>query len=827
LLSERNIKIALYSGGLLLVLAGLIFIGVNWTRIPGSGKFAITLLVTGLMYFGGYLLFKRPAYTIGGIALLAIASGFLTLNFAVLQIYVLGPSGLPDDVMWLIASPICLIAYGLTAYWSRSDLFVYFSQAAIVSTVTAALVVFDAPELVYLLAYSLLAFVLLVLARYARTTPWSELTYLPLLYVSQVAMPTLLIMAVIAWIEFSGCIECTSGSPWLAIIVLGMGVLFYVFTNATFKWLAARWAAVPLFALVVAISLIELDFSDTVIAVTLMLVSLALLVLGNVLERKEEQRAGGWPFYATAYAVALLVTIMAIPETEDLIKVLFGDVALLAISAAIFRAEWCVYGAAWLCMVPVYLLINLNVPVLRDQGLLMGLLGLIYVAIGYIVGRRTLRQGGPFLTAGAFLSILTVALVSGDLLTTSIILIVIALLYTLMALWIGWTWLLYPALFALNLCVFTVNDYLIEDVQILDNSLIISYAILGMITTFGGLLLRRSQSKEWAWPLYVTGSIDLIVAYAGGLVSADWLAVSISALLAGILLSFTWFEREEIRRLKLPPLLTYLSLLIIFGALFYVLHMIGEDSLDSWPAFAAGLCAVFLATAELFRGEPWMELFGVPLRFTGMSLMAIPMIGAVIIFEPLLAAVTFAIAGIAYAAEAALQKIVELAYLSVGSFVVVIAALLMYFEVTEPQAYTIPVGVAFLGVGWNERLRGQTITYRVATLLGLVILMGSAFFQSLPQGEYIYAYLLGFESLVAVAWGIHTHSRGYVQLGVLALFMNAVVQFGPAFLELPRWIQIGVTGSILLGIGLAALFKRDEILTARKKLADDWRQWEP
>ena len=49
LLSDRNIKIALYTGGLLLVLAGLIFIGVNWTRIPGPGKFAITLLITGLM----------------------------------------------------------------------------------------------------------------------------------------------------------------------------------------------------------------------------------------------------------------------------------------------------------------------------------------------------------------------------------------------------------------------------------------------------------------------------------------------------------------------------------------------------------------------------------------------------------------------------------------------------------------------------------------------------------------------------------------------------------------------------------------------------------
>jgi uncharacterized membrane protein len=85
------LKIALYTGGILLVIAGLIFIGVNWTRIPGPVKFAILLAVTGLMYLGGALLCKRPRLRMGGIALLAIASGFLPLNIAVLQLYVFRP----------------------------------------------------------------------------------------------------------------------------------------------------------------------------------------------------------------------------------------------------------------------------------------------------------------------------------------------------------------------------------------------------------------------------------------------------------------------------------------------------------------------------------------------------------------------------------------------------------------------------------------------------------------------------------------------------------------------------------------------------------------
>lgn len=827
LLSERNIKLALYTGGLLLVLAGLIFIGVNWTRIPGPWKFAITLMVTGLMYLGGYLLFLRPVYKIGGIALIAIASGFLALNFAVLQIYVLGPGGLGDDVMWLIASPLCLLLYGLTAYWTRSDLFTYISQVAVVSTVTSALVVIGAPMLVYLLTFSLVAFVFLLLARFAKTSPLSDFTYQPLLFVSQLAMPLVLVAASMAWLDQSGCTSCTAGSPWLALLALGIGVLFYTMTDAFFEWPAARWVAAPLFAVTFSLIMLELNFSDSAIGIALMVLSLAFLGIGYALESKEKRQSAGWPLYATAYVVAVLVSLMAIPNTADLVKILLGDVALLAISAAIFRNAWWIYGAVWLFMLPVYLIISLYIYEFYNQGLLMGLLGLNYAAVGYALGRQELRKGGPFLTAGAFLSVIAVMLVWGNPLIASFVLVAIAILYLLIALWIGWEWLLFPALLALNLSVFTINDLLLDGMQTFTNALIISYAVLGILSAIGGLVLRRSEGKRWAWPLYIAGTLNMVGAYFGGLLSSNWLAIGLSVTLAAILLTFAWLERTEIEKQKLPPILTYLGLIVIFVGQFYALDMISDAALNAWPAYAAGVCAFFIALAWLLRREPLLQVYSKPLRNTGMWLMAVPMAGSIAIFEPMLGAVTFAIAGIAYAADAALRRIIGLAYLSVGAVVVVILAVLMYVDITEPQAYAIPIGLALLGGGWNERLRGGNASYRLPTLLGLFVLMGSAFMQSLPQGAYVYAILLGFESLAALGWGIYTRSRGYVQLGIFALFINAIVQLGPGFMELPRWIQIGVTGSILLGGGLAALFKREVILTARHNLAEGWRQWEP
>ena len=197
------------------------------------------------------------------------------------------------------------------------------------------------------------------------------------------------------------------------------------------------------------------------------------------------------------------------------------------------------------------------------------------------------------------------------------------------------------------------------------------------------------------------------------------------------------------------------------------------------------------------------------------------------IFDPLWVAVTFVIAGGTYVADAALRRILNLAYAGFGAFIVVIWALLMKFEISEPQAYVIPLSIALLGVGWNERLREGGIKYRLPTLLGLLALMGSAFIQSLPREGFAYALLLLIESLIALGWGIRSRSRGFVQLGILALIANTIVQLGPGFVDLPRWIQIGLTGGILLAGGMGAMFKREKILATRQKLTDEWRSWEP
>ena len=824
LLSERNIKFALYSGGALLVLAGLIFVGVNWTRIPGPAKFAITLLITGLMYLGGYLLFQRPLLKLGGVALLGVASGFIPLNFVVLHIYIFGPRGLDTNSMWLIGSLPTLLLYVLTALWTRTDLFAYLSLGALASALASIMVLLNTPLIGFELGFTLLALSVLLGARASQASRFADFTRTPFLIVAQIAMPILFLGSVSAWLDWSGCTNCPEGSPWLALTVMLVGVIFYITTDLAFHWIIARWAAAFAFALTFVFLLAELNFSDTAGGITLMVLALLYLVAGYALANRVGQRSQSTPLFTAGYALAAFVTLQAASSIDaDLAMVLVGDVILLIVSAWIHRRyEW-VYGATWLFMAPVFIFASVYLRGSSDQGLALGVLMLNYAAAGYALGRRSLKLGGPFLTAAAFLSAAVILLTARNAVLQSVMLALIATLYLLAALWTGWSWLLLPALAAVNILVLSIWGIFSTEVFAELNSLTVTYAGLGVALALGGAWLRRAGLKAWAWPLYLAAALDLTGSYFGGLSLAGPIAISLSILFAILAFGLAWVERDALENAKLPPVLTYLGAALLFVGHFYVIDLSGSAE-PVWPAYTAGLCALLTASAWFLRGEPVQQVYGAPLRRAGLWLMFVPLFGAISILEPALGAVTFAIAGVTYAADAAVRRILNLAYLSGGAFVVVIWAVLLWFKVEEIQAYTIPLGLGLVGLGWNERRRGQRFSYEFPTILGLLILMGSAFLQSIDGVSY--AVLLLLESLAALAWGVRTRSRGYVRLGGLSLAANAIAQLGPGFVELPRWVQLGTIGGLLLGGGLAALFRREQLLAARTRLREEWRRWE-
>jgi hypothetical protein len=1174
LLSERNIKFALYGGGLLLFIAGIIFVGVNWGRFPGPVKFAITLLVTGLTYLGGYLLYQRPAFRLGGVALIALACGFLTLNFAVLQIYVMGPEGLRDDVMWLIASPLCLIVYYLIAYWTRHELFTYISIAALASLVAAALVVAGAEYLVGALALAFFALVLLVgaflikpsaladfmyrpalfvahgampmallislvlfsdaldcatcfygsswiallvlfagvifyafnaynfrleifvyfgitiLTILVATTmilvevqlmiavliaaiyslmllatalfgskhsladityrpffqtaqglmplamffalviwannlyctvclegnPWiiilvliaglifyaasafstrlalftyagivvltvlvgatlvmlepplmvatlvstlyalillvtalitrrssladftyrpffyaaqgamplailfsltiwlaalvcdschivlpsmallsifvglifytisaykmrqerftysgiavmallilvilllvdvilvlyslisaifalmllatallskrsamADFAYRPFLHVAQGVMPPAMLFAVVLWLTNRSCVTCQLGTSWIVLLGMMVGVAFYAITNLTHFWLWSRWAAVALFSLTAILSVLETGIDDIVAGFILMIVALVELVTGYWVEKREGSRNGALPFHVLAGVLALFVTATALQDRDALMKVLFGDVVLLSVAAWIFTDYRWVYGAVWLFMLPIYLLVDTYIHVYPRQALLLGLLALNYVVAGYVLGRREKYLGWPFLSAAAFLSLVVFALSWPEPLIFSLSMAIFGAVYALVALWLAWPILLVPALLALDLVVLGANRAAYDLSTPLEPAMIISYAISGGALLLAGLVLRKRKHSHWAWVFYFFGAADLFLAYISGLVYGGWLAVGMSATMAVFLLVFAWLERDPWDQLEVPPVLTYLGLCVLPGGLAFLLYALGGmATLGHWPAYMAGLCALYVALGWLLRYDPLGPIYGLPLEHAGLALIAIPLIGALNTFDPVLDAITFAIAGLTLAAEAIRRKLLLMAYLAAAAFIVVIWAVLSAFEVTEPLAYVAPLAIGLLGLGWSERRQGRHTNYMAPTLLGLVALMGTTFVRSVMEPDGYFGLILLLESILAIAWGMAQRVRCYIQAAGIALIANAIVQLGPGFMDLTRWIQIALIGAVLLSSGLLALFKREEILVARHKATGEWRRF--
>ncbi|MCK4726580.1 MAG: hypothetical protein KAT29_12285, partial [Anaerolineales bacterium] len=415
--------------------------------------------------------------------------------------------------------------------------------------------------------------------------------------------------------------------------------------------LAARTTAAVLFPIAFVLLMFDLDFSDSAIGIAMMILAAGYLGLGHHLGRTEGLRYSGLPIYGTAYILAVIVTLMAIPEREDLVLVLLGDVMLLALSAGIHKDYRWVYAAVWLFILPVYLLISLYVTEFYYQGLLLGVLALNYYVAGYVLGRRALRLGGPFLTAAAFLSVAIVFLTWNNSMISSLVLIVIAAMYLTVALWLNNTWLLYPTLVSVNLSILSINQMIFEKNTAMASSLIISYLALGTVMVLIGLWLRRTSRDRWAWPLYIIGGLDLVGAYIAGLFYGGWLAIGTSGVIAVLVLAISWFERESYLKLKVKsrytafPPLSYLGIWIIFIGHFYVLQAIGIPIM-SWSGYTALLCALFFMLSWLFRSDLYRDIYGTPLRVAGMGLLIIPILMALISGDSVQVAITFAIVGV-------------------------------------------------------------------------------------------------------------------------------------------------------------------------------------
>ncbi|MFO7539888.1 MAG: DUF2157 domain-containing protein, partial [Chloroflexota bacterium] len=138
LLSERTLQAILFLGVLLLFAAGISWVAWNWDTFPPLGQVAFLAGFTTLFYGVGWYVYRHLNLPDSGIALIAVGSLLLPLDFY--AFYLSG--GFPADSwpqVWLLASVVCLVAYSLVGLLIQAEFFGYLVGIAAGSLAAATL----------------------------------------------------------------------------------------------------------------------------------------------------------------------------------------------------------------------------------------------------------------------------------------------------------------------------------------------------------------------------------------------------------------------------------------------------------------------------------------------------------------------------------------------------------------------------------------------------------------------------------------------------------------------------------------------------------------
>ncbi len=337
-----------------------------------------------------------------------------------------------------------------------------------------------------------------------------------------------------------------------------------------------------------------------------------------------------------------------------------------------------------------------------------------------------------------------------------------------------------------------------------------------------------SPLRGWSRPFYLVLAVDLLAGQVAALTQSEPGAVvtCVYALLLA-LLSTVWVQ----------PLLPYgvagLGIVGFFQAMAWAaVEVTGYPVGLALLALAYGLLGYAMTYA--WREFRWLQIWAMPLEWAalGLSAAALVWIGVAgldvvqLLFHTLLGQeVPFAdyaahvqmimwvlaLSGLLYLATAFIHRWVVLGYAAVALLLAAWALWWRFFmDMIGIQWYAMPAGLYLLGVGWLEWRQGRKILARWIDRAGMLVWLGTAWWQSLPgvmEDGWPYALLMGGESLLLVWWGSARRLRQFLYVGAVGLVLNVVTQSIEPLLSVNRWIVFGIVGALL--VGLAILVERN------------------
>jgi len=333
----------------------------------------------------------------------------------------------------------------------------------------------------------------------------------------------------------------------------------------------------------------------------------------------------------------------------------------------------------------------------------------------------------------------------------------------------------------------------------------------------GGLVLARlGKSSAWTNVMRVSGlALGVLVAFSAPF-QGD-LASVVSVALVAILFTIEAFDRQN-NGLGIPAYLfytwAYLAAMYEFGVFEHIQWLT--------PLTALVYIHYLLGFGLKLAGKKgaWINA----LRVIGLSMAIVVALSAPYQGGPA-SIVSVTLFAVLFTIEAFDRRNVWLGFpanlLYLGAYFMVLAEL----EVSEPQTYSI--GAALLGIIMHYLLvrSGSSTGAFITGMLSQLVLLSTTYIQMVSTGRFLFFFILFFQSLVVVLYGLVLRARSFVITPIIFVTLGVISVVFSALSGIPTAILIGCTGVLLLALGTLAMVLRERLIKATEKLGEQLGGW--
>ncbi|MFE6977427.1 SCO7613 C-terminal domain-containing membrane protein [Streptomyces sp. NPDC057682] len=144
-------------------------------------------------------------------------------------------------------------------------------------------------------------------------------------------------------------------------------------------------------------------------------------------------------------------------------------------------------------------------------------------------------------------------------------------------------------------------------------------------------------------------------------------------------------------------------------------------------------------------------------------------------------------------------------YVATALFVLASWVRLSASGVGSPEAYTLPVSVPVLVIGWLRRRRDPAASSWTAYGAGLAVSLVPSLLVALGDTGWTRPLLLGVAALVITLLGARLRLQALLVLGGSVLALDALHELAPYVVQvvgaMPRWVVPALAGAVLLAVG--------------------------